>query len=335
MGKPLPDLEAEAAMCEDARLDGVWYPDYQGPSDPDHSYPELFVTLTVLARATRQIFVGSLVTDVLRRHPMVTAHAFATLSHLAPGRVVLGLGAGGGTSHLPFGIALDEPAARLREGIEVIQRLWRATSAAPADFGGKFFRLRRAVLPVRPRESIPLYIAACGPRMLRVAGAAGDGWVPEAHTPETYREARSLVEAARPSPDAGPFDYCVALLFFPFEADAAQRHRLLRAAKVMLAFNVDILRRLLPAVVPAGLRSTDVAAQPQLWRQLEETIPDEVAEQTTLLGPVDACVQRVRHYLAAGCRHVVLEPYWRMTSAQIREAIAAAAAIRTALQLPA
>lgn len=332
MGKPLEDLEAEATMCEDAGLDGVWYPDYQGPTGPDHAYPELLVTLTALARATRRIFVGSLVTDVLRRHPMVTAHAFATLSHLAPGRVILGLGAGGGTSHLPFGISLDNPAPRLREGIEVIRRLWRATTEAPADFEGKFFQLRQAVLPIRPRGSIPLYVAAFGPWMLRVAGEAADGWVPEAHTPETYEDARAAVQAARPATGDGPFDWCVALLFYPFEPDGAQRQRLLSAAKLMLAFNVDILRRLMPAAVPADLRSTDLAAQPRRWDQLADAIPDAAAAQSMLLGPVEVCVERLRQYQATGCQHIVLEPYWRMTPAEIRQAIAAAGGIRAAFR---
>lgn len=53
---------------------------------------------------------AALVADVCRRHPAITAHAFATLSHLAPGRVILGLGAGGGASHFPLTLG-DTPAS--------------------------------------------------------------------------------------------------------------------------------------------------------------------------------------------------------------------------------
>jgi len=333
MGKPLRDLEAEAAWCEAAGLDGAWYADYQGPADAQTPWPELGVSLALLARGTRRLFVGSLVTDVLRRHPMVVAGLFATLSHLAPGRIVLGLGAGGGTSHFPFGIPMDAPAARLRDGIRVIRALWDATPDRPASFSGRHFALRGAVLPVRPRAPVPIYLAACGPRMLALAGAEGDGWVPEAHTPETYRETLAAIQERRAARgDARPWEPCVALLFYPIRTDAEGRRRLLRVAKTMLAFNVDIVRRLVPGAVPDGVRSLDLAQRPELWQAVREAIPDGVAEQTMVVGSPAACRSRLQAYVQAGCRHVVLEPYWQMTPQRLHEAIESAGIIRTDLQ---
>lgn len=333
MGKPLRDLEVEAAWCEAAGLDGLWYADYQGPADPHKPWPDLAVTLTVLARGTHRLSVGSLVTDVLRRHPMAVASLFATLSHLAPGRVVLGLGAGGGTSHFPFGISIEAPAARLREGIKVIRALWEAVPDRPASFDGRFFPLRGAVLPIQPRAPIPIYVAACGPRMLALAGTLADGWVPEAHTPETYGDALAAVERARNATGhARAFEPCVALLFYPFRPDVEGRMRLLRAAKVMLAFNVEIVRRLVPGAVPDAVHSLDLVQRPDMWKAVQDLIPDEIAEQTMLIGSPAACRTRVQQYVRAGCRHVVLEPYWQMTPQRLHEAIEAAAIIRTDLQ---
>ncbi len=333
MGKPLPDLEAEAAACEAAGLDGLWYADYQGPADPHKPWPDLAVTLTALARGTRRPFIGSLVTDVLRRHPMVVAGLFATLSHLAPGRIILGLGAGGGTSHVPFGISTDAPAVKLREGIHIIRALWEATADHPASFDGRYFSLHDALLPIQPRAPIPIYVAATGPRTLAVAGTVGDGWVPEAHTPETYAETLAGIEDARKAAgQARAFEPCVALLFYPFRPDAEGRTRLLRAAKMMLAFNVEIVRRLVPGVVPDGVHSLDLAQDRTMWKAVREAIPDEVAEQTMLIGSSAACRNRVQQYVKAGCRHVVFEPYWQMTPQRLHEAIEAAAIIRTDLQ---
>jgi alkanesulfonate monooxygenase SsuD/methylene tetrahydromethanopterin reductase-like flavin-dependent oxidoreductase (luciferase family) len=326
MGKPLPALEAEAAACDEAGLDGVWWADYQGPADPDSPYPELGVTLGLLARITRRCAVGSLVTDVVRRHPMVVAHLFATLSHLAPGRVILGLGAGGGTSHAPFGISLEAPARTLAEGIEVIRLLWRATPQAPATFQGRRFQLSHAALPILPDAPVPIYVAAQGPRMLRVAGRLGDGWMPEAHTPETYRQMRAAVEAARPS-DGRPFEWGLALLFFPFDPEPPDRRRLVHAARTMLAFNVGVARLLHPQAVPAGVRSTDLAGRPDLWRRIGEALPDEVVEQTILWGSPERCAARLAEYARAGCTHVALEPYWGMSADDLLSAIAAAGRI--------
>jgi len=77
-------IAEEARLCELAELDGVWHFGYEAPFS---GTPELLVVLSQLATSTERCFAGSLVTDVVRRHPMVVAHAFATLSYLAPGRV--------------------------------------------------------------------------------------------------------------------------------------------------------------------------------------------------------------------------------------------------------
>lgn len=334
MCKPLPGLEAEAAACEDAGLDGVWWMDYQGPSDPAKApCPELTVTLPLLARATSRVFVGSLVTDVLKRHPMAVAHAFASLSHLAPGRLILGLGAGGGTSHLPFGISLEHAVSRLDEGIQAIRRLWQATPDQLAQYEGRFFQLRDAMLPIRPSQPVPIYLAAFGPRMLRLAGEQANGWVPEAHTPQTYKDALGIVEShRRRSGSPRGVEPCLALLFFPFEPDEDERRRLLRAAKVTLAYYPDLVRRLVPGLVPDNLRTHDLVTDPARYKQVQDAIPDGIAWQTVLVGSPDRCAARLHEYVDVGCRHFVLEPFWGLERGQIRQAIRLASAIRTRLQ---
>jgi alkanesulfonate monooxygenase SsuD/methylene tetrahydromethanopterin reductase-like flavin-dependent oxidoreductase (luciferase family) len=181
-----PTLESileETMRCEERGLDGVWFPDHEAPLA---RWPELYVTLSAIAAQTRTVRFGSLVTDVLRRHPIVTAHAFASLSHMAPGRVILGLGAGGGPSQAPYGISLDHSAGRLGEGIRVIKMLLGAREKA--DFSGEYFSLKGAQPPMLPYSEIPVYVASYGPRMLGLTAELADGWLPESHTPETYRK---------------------------------------------------------------------------------------------------------------------------------------------------
>lgn len=152
----------------------------------------------------------------------------------------------------------------------------------------------------------------------------------ESHTPETFAAARAAVEAARP--DGGsPFERCCALLFVPFLPRGRRRAAVLEAAKTMLAFNVDVLRRLDPGLAPSGLRSLDVVARPGLWRELGARIPDSVAEQTVLAGSPERCAERLREYAASGCTHAVLEPWWALSPQEALEAVAAASAVRAAL----
>lgn len=109
--------------------------------------------------------LGSFVTDMLRRHPMVTAHAFATLSR----RIIL-VGGGAGTSHFPYGISVDRPYSKLREGIKIIRLLW---SGRCVEFKGKHFKLKGAVAPLRPKAEIPIYID--GPKVLKFTAEEADG----------------------------------------------------------------------------------------------------------------------------------------------------------------
>lgn len=234
-----PGLVGEAGLCEAVGLDGVWYADYQAPFSETL---ELYFALTSVALRTRRVFVGSMVTDVLRRHPMVTAHAFASLSYVAPERIVLGLGAGAGTSHFSYGIKLDNLASRLREGITVIKLLWGSTPEKPANFRGRHFSLEKAGSPLRPAGSIPIYVASYGPKMIEITAELADGWIPESHTPTTYRTTLDRIHSlmkgvGRRTEELEP---CLGAIFYPFEPDEASYKRILNAAKHYLATYPDI-----------------------------------------------------------------------------------------------
>lgn len=326
LASPLVEtLVEEARLCERVGLDGVWFPDYQAPYS---DWPELYVSLTAIALNTRRLFIGSLVTDVLRRHPMVTAHAFSTLSHIAPRRVILGLGAGAGSSHKPYGITLDHLASRLEEGIRVIRML-----CGPRDetvsFHGRFFRLEEAGPPLKPRSRVPIYIASYGPRMLRLTAELADGWIPEAHTPSTYR--LFLERLMRLRKEVGrsevEFEPCLAAIYYPFEPGEEAYGRLLRAAKRYLATYPDILWAVGEGVDHPGLRTQDLVVNVELWDELAEKIPDRVADSTMIYGDVDGCIERFKSFMEVGCHHLILEPYW-IERERLHEAIRIAGSIR-------
>jgi len=133
-------------------------------------------TLNRLGR--RRLGVG--VTDSARRSPVVTAQAAATLHLLTRGRAILGIGTGERATNEPYGVDWTKPVARLEEALATIRALW--------DSGGElvsrespYFPLRNALFALPPyRGRWPeIWIAAHGPRMLRIAGRYGDAWFPE------------------------------------------------------------------------------------------------------------------------------------------------------------
>lgn len=315
-GNPVRRFVEECLLCEKLGLDSVWMPDYQAPGS---GWPEMYVILSVAANETRKVTLGSLVTDVLRRHPMVIAHAFATFSQLAPGRIVLGLGGGAGTSHYPYGIDVDKPYSRLKEGLEVI-KLLLSGSGSPLTYKGRYFSLRNARPPLEPRGRVPVYLASYGPRMLRLTGEKADGWLPESHTPETYGRALSEIVkwARRSGRREEEVEPCHSFIYYPFEPDEKAMKRLLRAAKYLIASYPDVARAL--GLKHPGCRVHELASREELWRRLAEGIPDSVAERTILYGGIEDCIDKISRFAEAGCRHAILEPYW-IERGRVAEAI--------------
>jgi 5,10-methylenetetrahydromethanopterin reductase len=125
---------------------------------------DTYVLLAAAARATERIALGTLLANPVNRHPTVTASSIATIDELAPGRTLLGWGVGDTAVRL----AGLRPA-RVKE-LEASARLMRALLDGEAVEVGA---ARPARLP--HHRPVPIWIAAGGPRTLRMAGGVADG----------------------------------------------------------------------------------------------------------------------------------------------------------------
>lgn len=152
----------------------------------DHPYqPSLHDTWTLLtwvAARTDRIHLAGNVLNLPLRRPAVLARAAASLDLLSDGRVALGLGAGGfwdaivamgGTRLSPA-----ESVDALGQAIDVIRGVWDVTGRSPLRAGGEHHRVDGAKRGPEPRHPIPIWIGAYKPRMLRLIGRHGDGWLP-------------------------------------------------------------------------------------------------------------------------------------------------------------
>lgn len=129
---------------------------------------DLTVHMTLALQATRHTTVMAAVTNPQTRDPSVTACALATLSELAPGRVVLGIGTGDSAL---WGVG-RRPAtvARLREYIVAVKALLRGETAS---YDGRSFAARWSGIE-RPVD-VPIVVAVAGPATLRMACEVADG----------------------------------------------------------------------------------------------------------------------------------------------------------------
>jgi 5,10-methylenetetrahydromethanopterin reductase len=110
------------------------------------------------------------VNDPFSRHPAALAAAYATLEELAPGRVIIGIGAGGSGLD-KIGVHRDQPLRTVREAIQVLRSLL-SRDAVSAETPG--FTIADARLPWAPAPVPPIGMAAHGPRMYALAGSRAD-----------------------------------------------------------------------------------------------------------------------------------------------------------------
>jgi phthiodiolone/phenolphthiodiolone dimycocerosates ketoreductase len=133
----------------------------------------------------------------------VTAQAAATLNLLTKGRALLGIGVGEREGNEPYGVEWTKPVARFEEAIATIRALWDSNGELVTR-DSPFFPLHNALFDLPPhRGKWPeIWVAAQGPRMLRITGRYGDAWVPfTISRPSDY--ARSLAAVQASASDAG------------------------------------------------------------------------------------------------------------------------------------
>jgi len=162
--------------------ESAWVGDHFVPflSDPTGPCLEGWVTLTALARSSRRLRMGVLVSGMPHRHPAVLAKMAAALDIVSGGRLHVGLGAAWNELECgAYGIelgALGERMDRFEEGVEVVARL---LADEMTTFSGRHYRLSEARCEPKPvqRPRPPITIGGTGERRtLGVVARWADHW---------------------------------------------------------------------------------------------------------------------------------------------------------------
>ena len=139
---------------------------------------ECWTTLSALAAETERVQLIPMVLANLYRHPATLAKMAATLDVISRGRLVLGIGAGGGEGdHKAYGLPYPSTPERVKmlgEAVQVIRLLW---SGERVSFEGEYYRLENALCDPAPvqQPSPPILIGGHGEQhLLRVAAAHAD-----------------------------------------------------------------------------------------------------------------------------------------------------------------
>jgi len=184
-----PDVALQhAILAEKYGFESIWASDHFLPwYHTNASTAFAWSWLGAAAQATKTIKFGTgLTCPTFRYHPGLVAQAFATLDYMYPGRIFISLGTGEALNEMPLGYDWPQHGERLKrleEAIEVIRKLWTGDLIS---FKGTFYRLRKAKLYTPPRQKIPIYVAASGPKAAELSGRVGDGLLTVPNPDDSY-----------------------------------------------------------------------------------------------------------------------------------------------------
>jgi F420-dependent oxidoreductase-like protein len=226
--------------------------------------------------------VGTFVVPINPRHPLLVASLAQTAQAASHGNFSLGLGLG---AHEPerqaFGTAWPNSIARLREHLTVLRSVF---DEGAVDFHGDEFTANPAwPVAVPGGTPIPIYVAAMGPKALRVTGELADGTLPYLAGPRTISEfieptiTKAAADTGRPAP------------------------RIIAAVPVLVTDDVDAGRNF--AADQLGFYQTIPSYQRVIAREGVQS-----AAELAAVGPAESVVRKLKSYLDAGATDVVLSP---------------------------
>lgn len=306
--------------------DAIWGPKltwYAGNRSP-HAHFDYQALLGALARSAGSVRLGVGVTEPIRRHPVLLAQFAMTLSHLTKNPPILGIGAGERENTEPYGLDFTQPVAKLEEALQIIRTCF--SSAGPFEFRGEHWQMPDAVMDLAPRRgnTPEIWIAAHGPRMLRLTGTYGDGWYPVFPlTPAEYGDRLATIREHAAKAGRDPFGITPGMSAFVVVARTERR------ARAMLAHPAI---RFLGLLAPASMWAEAGATHPMgpAFRgivdfvphrhsitdiqQAIDAVPIELLAERLIWGDQRRVIERLEEYREAGLRQVTVQPVSALVS---------------------
>jgi 5,10-methylenetetrahydromethanopterin reductase len=285
-----------------------------GVVDSQSVYRDVYVSCALALQATSRIVLGPRVTNPVTRHITTTASALLTLNELAPGRVFAGVGTGD-SSLVNIGMRPVKISA-LAEFIGSLRKLLQGET------------VEHQSVPLKlswGKSSLPIYVAAHGPRALELAGAVADGVIVGTGVgKEIVQDALEVL--SRGAGQAGRSLKSLDIWWHLGANLAASRGEAIAGIRFNLASKVNHLMRVrgrekhLPvacldalARIQRGynylehLQPSASGANARLVR--ESGIEDYLADRYAVVGTSDECLSRVRQLRDWGISKIWLNTY--------------------------
>jgi 5,10-methylenetetrahydromethanopterin reductase len=294
-------------IVEKLGYDFVWIPD-------EKFYRDVYAMLTLCALNTKNVRIGTCVTDPYIRSPVVTAAAIATIAEMSKGRAVLGIGAGAQRHLRSVGLAAKKPVQAIREAVEVIRLLLHRPQSA-IGYKGETLRLENVKLDFECGYTIPIYVAGRGPKTLEMAGEVGDGVIIGAlSSSEGLKYALGHIEkgAQRASRNIGKIDivswtYCSV----GYDIEVTDSVKPIIASSVYnsrdilkdIGLDWEITRPIIEAV--DNYRGPTREA----FKRASKHVSKELQSSFSIAGTPKECRSKVEELVSMGINQIAILPY--------------------------
>jgi 5,10-methylenetetrahydromethanopterin reductase len=304
---PIREAMEHVRYAEARGFDAVWQAD-------SRLVRECCVPMAAFAATTERVKIGSGVVDCWTRNPARLAATFSTLDDLAPGRIILGIGAWWEPLATKVGVHRVRPLKAMREIVTAVRALL-ANETVTMD--GEFVHLDGVELDYvhqerRPKD-VPIYIGATGMQMMELTGEIADGAVLNYLVSPAYnREAlehleRGASKAGRSLDDIDRPQLVVC------SVDADRKHALDNARLLVTQYLGQQPHIMKASGVPESLLEEigKVLTWPATHDQVvaaSKLVPDDIVQMITASGTPDECREKVAEYVANGCTCPILYP---------------------------
>ena len=304
---PIREGMEYARYAEERGFEAVWQAE-------SRLVREATVPMAAFAAVTDRIKVGSGVVNNWTRNVGLLAATFSTLDDLAPGRILLGIGAWWDPLAAKVGIRRRKPLLAMRETVEVVRRL---LAMERVTFHGEFVDVDDIEIDIvhgdRSPKDVPIYVGATGMKMMELAGEIADGVVLNYMVGPRYNEEAMRARAAgasRAGRGVQNIDrpQLVVCSLDEDRAVALDRARELltqylgQQPHIMKASGID------PALIEEIGTVLTWPAGPEEIHRAMKLVPDEAVQLISAAGTPEECRAKVREYVEAGCTCPVLYP---------------------------
>ncbi|MEZ5116633.1 MAG: LLM class flavin-dependent oxidoreductase [Candidatus Nanopelagicales bacterium] len=304
---PIRDGMRYVQMAEERGFEAVWQAE-------SRLVREATVPMAAYAAVTSQIKVGSGVIPIWTRNVGLLAATFSTLDDLAPGRVMMGLGAWWEPLATKVGVHRHKALRAMRETVESARRL---LAMERVMFEGEFVHLDDVEIDIvhgdRSPKDVPIYVGATGMQMMELAGEIGDGVLlnymvsPDYNAEAMAALARGAAKAGRSVEDIDRPQLVVCSVDRDRELALDRSRELLtqylgQQPHIMKASGVD------PALIEEIGKILTWPAGPEEIQQAMRLVPDDAVQRISASGTPEECRAKVAEYVAAGATCPILYP---------------------------